>query len=137
MNKTQLIIMNYLVRKVANGGKIPSLQDMAKELGINYNTLCDNLLKLNAKGKIKYRWGKIINVYTETHKGNVEYCKVEQYKTKYSMKELEEKYDKCVKEIVCDYIKAIDPSSFTNDTINNTLNSITTITNTLKEKLFK
>lgn len=137
MNKTQLIIMNYLVRKVANGGKIPSLHDMARELGINYFTLSDNLIKLNKLGKINYKGGKILNVYTETHKGNMEYRKVEQHKNKYSVKELEEKYDKCVKEIVCEYINAIDPSSFTNDNLNNVLSNITSITNKLREKLFK
>lgn len=41
------------------------------------------------------------------------------------------------KEIVCEYIKNIDASSFTNENINKTLTSITLITNKIKDKLFK
>jgi DNA-binding transcriptional regulator YhcF (GntR family) len=137
MNNTQLKIMNYLTSKVQNGEKISSLQDLADELGINYFTLSDNMIKLNKLGKVNYKSGKILNVYTETYKGNVEYRKIEQHKNKYSIRELEEKYDKCVKEIVCEYINAIDPSSFTNDNLNKVLSNITNITNKLKEKLFK
>ena len=137
MNRTQVKILLFLQSKARKGEKIPSLQDLSSELNINYYTLSDNLIKLNKLGKINYKGGKILNVYTETHKGNMEYCKIEQHKNKYSVKELEDKFDKCVKEIVCDYIKAIDPSSFTNDTINNTINNITNITNTLRDKLFK
>lgn len=137
MNRTQVKILLFLQSKARKGEKISSLQDLSSELNINYYTLSDNLIKLNKLGKINYKGGKILNVYTETHKGNMEYRKIEQHKNKYSMKELEDKFDECVKEIICDYIKSIDASSFNNVNLNNVISNITNITDTLKEKLLK
>lgn len=137
MCETQVKVMNYLTNKVKNGEKLPSLSDLSKELNINYATLSDNLIKLRKMNKISYKSGKILNVYLENYKGNVVPQAVQQHKNKYSIKELEEKYDKIVKEIVCEYIRDIDASSFTNDNINKVLTSITLITNKIKNKLFK
>lgn len=137
MNRTQVKILLYLQAKARKGEIMPSLPDLAKELNVNYSTLSDNLGKLRKMGKINYKCGKILNVYAETPKGNIEFKPVEQHKTKYGVKELEEKYDKCVKEIVCEYINKIDASSFTNENINKIVNGITTLTNNLKERLFK
>lgn len=137
MNKTQVKILVYLQGKARKGEKIPSLQDLADTLNINYYTLSDNLIKLRKLGKIEYKGGKIINVYTENCKGMIVPTKTQQHKNKYSVKELEEKYDKCVKEIICEYISKIDASLFTSDAFSKDVSSITNITNNLKSKLFK
>lgn len=137
MNDTQLKIYKHLVMIAKEGITIPSLQDLADDLGMNYYTLSDNLIKLRKLGKIEYKSGHILGVYTENVKGVVAPSKTQQHKNKYSMNEIEDKFDECVKKIVLDYIKGIDKKEFTNNNINNTISSITSITNKLKEELFK
>ena len=137
MNSVKSKLWIYLTDKVRNNETIPSLREVAKDIDVNYSTMCGVLQQLNKQGKIVYKCGKIKRVLTENIKGENIQKAVEQHKNKYTISELEEKYNKIVKDIICECINNIDASSFTNDNINNVLTNITLITNKVKDRLFK
>lgn len=135
--KNEVYVLKVLNEKIRNREKLPCISDFAKELKMPYSTLACILIRLNNQEKIVYKRGKILSVKVVDIKGNNIIKKVEQHENKYSVNELKEKYDNCVKEVVCDYIKNIDSSAFNKETLNNILTNVTTITDKIKEKMFK
>lgn len=135
--KNDSLVLKYLSDKVRNNEKLPCLEDMAKDLGFNYFTLAGVLKRLNEQEKIVYKRGKVSSVRVVDIKGHNVIKKVEQHESKYTFNELKEKYDNCVKDVICEFIKNVDSSAFNKETLNNILTNVTTITDKIKERMFK
>ena len=135
--KNETLVLRYLSEKVRNNEKLPCLEDMAKDLRFNYFTLAGTLRRLSEQEKIVYKRGKVISVRVVDIKGNNVVKKVEQHECKYTINELKEKYDDCVKEVICEFIKNVDSSAFNKESLNNILTNVTNITDKIKERMFK